>query len=118
MWPQVEMAELTLGGEDAPSCEFMVLKECTLLAQPVCNSVDAPRDSQLTNQRFPICDLVGNVAEWVEDNCSELSRCFPNRYTLCHSRDRRLRFYRVLRGGAWFSNPFNTESQIAMLVFI
>ena len=92
-------------GEDAPSCEFMVLKDCTLLAQPVCSSIDAPRGSQLNNQRFPICDLVGNVAEWVEDNYSLNYRNASSTGIPHVTRNRRLKFYRVLRGGAWFSNP-------------
>ncbi|MAD60256.1 MAG: hypothetical protein CMH49_01920, partial [Myxococcales bacterium] len=92
-------------GEDAPSCEFMVLKDCTLLAQPVCSSMDAPRGSQLDNQRFPICDLVGNVAEWVEDNYSLNYRNASSTGIPVVTNNRRLKFYRVLRGGAWFSNP-------------
>jgi cysteine-rich repeat protein len=64
-----------------------------------------PRNDQLIDQRFPICDLAGNVAEWVEDNYA------PNYLNASPagvpyiSTDRRLKFYRVLRGGAWFSNP-------------
>jgi cysteine-rich repeat protein len=57
-------------GEETPSCDFMVLQSCSQLSQPVCTSDEVPRDGQLNNQLYPICDLAGNVAEWVEDNYS------------------------------------------------
>jgi cysteine-rich repeat protein len=91
-------------GNEEVGCEYMVLQECSNLAQPVCTSEQVPRPGQLATQRFPICDLAGNVAEWVEDNYStSYVNASPTGIPFITS-DRRLKHYRVLRGGAWFSN--------------
>ena len=99
------MSEDTLWGNDEPTCDFMVLQSCTQLAQPVCESEAVPRLDQIPTQRFPICDLVGNVAEWVEDNYSTSYVGASQTGIPFVTTNRRLKHYRVLRGGAWFSNP-------------
>jgi cysteine-rich repeat protein len=92
-------------GNDDPSCEFLVTRDCARTTQAVCSSEEVPRLGQLTNQRFPICDLAGNIAEWVEDNYAPNYRDASPTGVPFISNNRRLRFYRVLRGGSWLSNP-------------
>jgi len=61
-------------GNDQPDCEFMVLRTCSNLTQPVCESAEVPREGMLGPQTFPVCDLAGNVAEWVDEKKSKKPR--------------------------------------------
>jgi cysteine-rich repeat protein len=94
-------------GEDVPTCEHSVLRSCGLnQAQSVCTSEQAPR-SIFENQTFAVCDLSGNVGEWVQDH---YSLSYTNQHPVDGSAyittDRRFKNYRVVRGGAWY-NPLS-----------
>ena len=99
-------------GNDTPTCEHSVLKECGDLnqAQPVCTSEFAPRTA-IEDQPFAVCDLIGNVGEWVEDNYSlGYGNEHPREGSAHTTTNRRFRSYRVVRGGAWYCLLYTSDA--------
>jgi formylglycine-generating enzyme required for sulfatase activity len=79
-------------GEGAPTCERAVLKDCGSGTAPVCST-------PLGNTKQGLCDMAGNVWEWVEDSYHETYQGAPSdgsAWTAPASA------YRVLRGGSFF----------------
>ena len=96
-------------GNEQPTCEFAVLSSCSETPQPVCSSEDVPRDDVLGRQLFPICDLAGNISEWVQDNYSTNYATNPIDGSAFSTTHRILKNYRVLRGGAWFTPLYHLK---------
>jgi formylglycine-generating enzyme required for sulfatase activity len=96
-------------GNMEPSCSFVNYRNCVNNLSPVCSTIDG-------NTAQGICDMAGNVWEWVLDEyhdsyigapqneepwCTEMSACH-----LLQTSD-----HRIFRGGSWYDDTWRLTSK-------
>ena len=79
-------------GDTEPTCDLAVIQGCSSGTQPVCSAVDG-------NTAQGLCDMAGNVWEWVEDDWSSSSVGAPEDGSAWVDSPRAS--LRVRRGGSW-----------------
>ena len=79
-------------GDEAPTCERVVSKGCGLGTAPVCSTPAG-------NTKQGLCDMAGNVWEWVEDWYHDSYKGAPSDGSAWEIP---AGSYRVLRGGSFF----------------
>jgi iron(II)-dependent oxidoreductase len=81
-------------GDQPPSCDRAVMNRCTSSSVAVCSRPAGNTDQGL-------CDMVGNVFQWVEDYYNAYSEATPVDGSAYEVRQTN----RVIRGGLWISDP-------------
>ena len=87
-------------GDTEPTCELAVVDGCGLGTQPVCSKTGG-------NTEQGLCDMAGNVWEWVEDDWHDTYTGAPKDGSARVDSPRASN--RVIRGGSWRYVPRNAR---------
>lgn len=92
-------------GDQAPTCQYAVIKEDT----PGCGTGGTWPVCSLPAGNTPqgLCDMAGNVFEWIQDWYLETYEGAPQDGS---AREAPAGLFRVIRGGSWYMNGANARS--------
>jgi len=92
-------------GEKEATCENLVFDHCGEPTAPVCSRPAG-------NTRHGLCDMAGNVWEWVQDEYHDTYEGAPADGSAWEKDPPNGGWYRVLRGGSWTLEPYQIAPTI------